>query len=799
MDQNLNTIEKTILRGRYSLLFVMILIVYFWYPALFEGKTIIHGDSITHGLPLFHAHIKSIYGGESILWSNNIFGGHPLFAEGQGGYANPLNILIATLFNPILGHQLVHISGIMIAALGVFFLAQQLKLSYWSATFAALAASFSSIWIAGLHNYTVSATMAWIPWIMVAAEYWIKHPSCVSAIMLAIPTSISVLAGYLPLPYGAVIYIIVSLCTIPLSPSARANVKNNWKKHLWSGSLAILLFVGLTAVQVFPLTELIGQSHRIEGIVLAETGLPSLSWVKGLLFTHIYNPYDINHEPIALVPSIGSLMIVGLAIGSAFIKLPNRIFGHLIATLLLCNLGMQDSSPVFNFIYKFHLIPGLHYHRHMLFFLGVAVIGFSLLAAFFIDASSKRIIQFTGKRKIRKTDAIILLGGLSFVLMFVVVRIFDKHFSIIQIVTFIISFFFILIFRKKGFARFIPVALTIVLFSECLLLRSHVFHFAPLPPIINSIPKEIQSIQKDPLIHEYKTYDSSLATLWCFLDPKHPALELATGRLTNAMSGFYGLLFGLPSLDGSLALQMDRRAILDPVLNEEIFTIHKSKFKMIDILSVKYISTSQSINNPSLELLSFNKVHDIWIYKNKNVQPRFQIYCHAEFVNTYKDVLQKLKNANRRTLFLEHPQNKRIELAEPEKNTENTTCKNFLEKEVLGNIRFIEKSGQKYELEIETAQSVWLFLADANYPGWEAKINDSPSTVYSAQVLGKAIKVNPGKNHIIIEYIPRMFYIGLVITSLTILFILGILIWHRRNFSLYRKQTQENIDVKEAT
>ncbi len=787
MGQRLNTIVNAMLRGRYSFLLVIVLIAYFWHPALFAGKTIIHGDSIIHGLPLYYAHTESIFGSESILWSNGMYGGHPLFAEGQGGFANPLNMIIASLFSPILGHQLAYILGLMIAASGVFVLARQLKISYWGATFAAMAASFSTSWILCLHSYTPSATMAWIPWIMVAAEYWIKHPSSISAIFLALPTSLSILAGYPQYPYGAVIYVMASLCALPFSPEARVNIKVNWKTHLWSGSLAVLLFIGLTAVQVFPLIELIGQSHRSEGIRLLNTDWSSILWVKNLLL------YDASDTTMA---SMGSLMITGLAIGALFMKMPNRIFGHLIATLLLFNLGLQDASPVFNLIYKFHLIPGLHYNQHMVIFLCVAVIGFSLLAAFFIDATSKSVIPFRCEERIRKIAAMTLLAVLSCVLAVVVTRIFDKAGFIIQILTFIISFSFVFILRKKGFARFIPLALTIVLFSECLLLKTHVFHFAP--PSIAIPPKEVQSILKDPLLHEYKTRDSSLAWLGGFLHPMHPDLELGAERQIHALSGLTGLFFGFPSMGGALALQMDRRRILDPVLDKEVFAEQDSKFRMIDILGIKYISTSQPVNKLTFELLNFNKAHQIWIYKNKNAQPRFQIYCHAEFVNSYEDALWKLKNANRRTLFLEYPQNKKSQLTKPLEMAQNTSCENFPEKEVLSKIRYLKTNSQKYELEMDASQSGWLFLADANYPGWKATINDLPATIYSAQVLGKAVKIIPGRNHIIIEYRPRMFYIGLTITVLTVLLAMGMLIWHRINFSSSRKQTKENTHVNTA-
>jgi hypothetical protein len=306
-------------------------------------------------------------------------------------------------------------------------------------------------------------------------------------------------------------------------------------------------------------------------------------------------------------------------------------------------------------------------------------------------------------------------------------------------------------------------------------------------PIANSTPKIVQSILKDPLLNEYKTHDNSGATGMVFLNPRHPNLSLATQRMMCALSAFPGLLKGLPSIDGAMALPLGRRNILKPVLEDESLNAQNSNFNMIDILSVKYVSTSQSTNNPSLELLNFDEAYHLWIYKNKNVQPRFQIYCHAAFVNSYEEALKRIKTTKDRAIFLEFPDNKRNQLVE---SLEGGNCENFDEKDMLGKIRYIEKSSQRYELEINAPQSLWLFLADANYPGWEARINGLPTTVYSAQVLGKAVKITPGKNHIIIEYIPRMFYIGLSITIFTILLIVGMIIWQRRTIFVSQRTTK---------
>ena len=64
-----------LINGRFAFLIVVGLVTYFWWPALWEGKLIIHGDSAHHGLSLLAYHSRALAGDESVLWASRIYGG----------------------------------------------------------------------------------------------------------------------------------------------------------------------------------------------------------------------------------------------------------------------------------------------------------------------------------------------------------------------------------------------------------------------------------------------------------------------------------------------------------------------------------------------------------------------------------------------------------------------------------------------------------------------------------------------------------------------------------------------------
>ena len=85
-------------------------------------------------------------------------------------------------------------------------------------------------------------------------------------------------------------------------------------------------------------------------------------------------------------------------------------------------------------------------------------------------------------------------------------------------------------------------------------------------------------------------------------------------------------------------------------------------------------------------------------------------------------------------------------------------------------------TNDQYKFEVNAARPAWLFIADANYPGWQARVDGQSTPVYYAQVLGKAILVPSGKHQITVEYKPLSFAIGfcLLILTLFVLLIMGI-------------------------
>jgi hypothetical protein len=752
--------------GRWAFLLLVGLVSYFWLPALWHGKLIIHGDSAHHGLSLLWLHGQALAGQESLLWSSRIYGGHPLFAEGQGGFANPLNILSAWLFEPVYALGFFHWLTTIVGAAGVFCLCRVLGISRWSATFAAIAVSFSGSWLYNRHNLPISASLAWLPWLLAASEYWLRKPSLFRASLLAVPAALLVFAGYPQVAHGAALYALASLFAQPLQREGRDFLVRHWRTMLGTGMLAILLAIGLAAIQFLPLIELVGQSHRSQGIAVVFGGImPPDFYLRGLLYPYFGS--DLHGINLPNLANIAVLLLAGLLI---FFRAPVRIVGQALGTFLLFNLSLGAISPVFRLAYDYQLIPGLHFYRIMYPFFPVAVIGFSVIAAFILDTLSGRIL--VNLWSVFQRHKILLLAGLAGFAGGLLYLCFHYYSPLYTKWNFLAPALLVAVFLVLGLLdkrRWFPLCAVLILALDALAFRMHFIDFFERK--ILEQPEIVRVIAAEPDRQDFRVMDASSGGLMSMLGPADPSLAFQYRRLATALSPFpMALQWKIPSINGVLALPLSRRTLLDPLLEAEVNGSQGNRpgLRLIDILGIRYISRDAPVSSPGLSLQAQDREHNVFIYRNAAAKPRFQVYWNARAVDMPEQVLAGLQGASSETLFVENLPGETFSSVPA-----CVAC-------AVPHIEVVEARATRYKLNVEVAQEAWLFLADANYPGWQATVNGLKQPVYSAQVLGKAVRLKPGRNEVVIRYVPWSFYGGAALSGVTLLLVLFIFFRHAR-------------------
>jgi hypothetical protein len=80
-------------------------------------------------------------------------------------------------------------------------------------------------------------------------------------------------------------------------------------------------------------------------------------------------------------------------------------------------------------------------------------------------------------------------------------------------------------------------------------------------------------------------------------------------------------------------------------------------------------------------------------------------------------------------------------------------------------------------MEVQTASSAAAFLvtSDAEYPGWQATLDDAPVPIFRADYALRAVRVPAGRHTVRFTFRPKSFYYGSAISAFSLLILLGFL------------------------
>ena len=758
--------------------FVMILATAFWFPALVWRQTVIHGDIPALSIPYVDFFSSVIWSLVSPIWSDQLYGGHPIFAEGQLGFVQPLNLFWAAVVTPLVGAiystNLFHWALMNFAGIGIIGLCRSLGASSWASAFAAIAVVFSGIWTHEQYSLPVFLTLSWIPWCLWAMEEWLKRLTFRSAVLFGGACALVFLSGYPQGLHGVIIYGVASLLIVPFHAASRTEWAQSWHYRLQSGLIAGAMCAGLVAIQLFPLLELIELSHRSGGIGLAFQN-PLLAYLRGQLFTS-----DVNNA-FFYKPGVGSVLVCVLASWVIFCRAPPRVVGHLIATIVLLQLGIESASPLFRFVYEHRLLPGLNYFRIMHIYLGIAAIGIGVAAAFAVDGVAAWVARsrdlWSILQPIKNTSKIVgflIMAAFWGFWIWVLISLQVAKFSALHIAVPIAAgvAFAILISRQRP--NLVGPIYVLLLFIECIGLRIQPFKFFDRD--ILAVPPAVTAIKANPEWQDYKFMTVSTSGLASLTPPLAPELPDKMRKMMAAISPMTNLMSNIASMNAHMALPLKRRTESEVLLQDDIFGRSATipGLRLIDFLAVRFVTLDGPANTAAFRQIHFNDQDKIWTLENTSALPRFQIFTDYQFVESLDEALEAVRKMKRRTLIIERPQG----FSDPEVATE--VGHGAADPSVAARFDVVEATSTRYVFRISAAKSAWLFVADTNYPGWTASIDGHDVPVFTAQILGKAVAVLPGNHELTIQFRSKSLLWGLLISLFTLVAIactIGISVW----------------------
>jgi len=139
------------------------------------GGPIFYGrDTTTFYYPLTLWAADEIKAGRLPLWTPLIFGGYPLFADGEIGLLSPFQAVLLWALDMPFAYSVGRAIQYAIAALGLYFYARSLGAQALGATIGALAFAYSSFMVGHLQHDNIVRSAMWLPWLLLAAEHALR-------------------------------------------------------------------------------------------------------------------------------------------------------------------------------------------------------------------------------------------------------------------------------------------------------------------------------------------------------------------------------------------------------------------------------------------------------------------------------------------------------------------------------------------------------------------------------------------------------------------------------------------------
>jgi hypothetical protein len=90
-----------------------------------------------------------------------------------------------------------------------------------------------------------------------------------------------------------------------------------------------------------------------------------------------------------------------------------------------------------------------------------------------------------------------------------------------------------------------------------------------------------------------------------------------------------------------------------------------------------------------------------------------------------------------------------------------------------GDARIVVDRANEVVIDAESPGGGVLVLADAYYPGWEASVDGASAPVLQVNVIQRGVPLGPGRHRVVLSYRPAALRLGLQLSGLGLVLLLG--------------------------
>jgi hypothetical protein len=237
------------------------------------------------------------------------------------------------------------------------------------------------------------------------------------------------------------------------------------------------------------------------------------------------------------------------------------------------------------------------------------------------------------------------------------------------------------------------------------------------------------------------------------------------------------LPWGLNDFEQNGCMRYELRSVLgyDPLYlqryDEFISSVPDPRARTYDLLNVGYLvtTTPQNLSEPGRPRLVLER-DGVRVYERPNALPRAWVTQQVEVIDD-AGVLARIHDPDfdpHMTALVESP----------------VVCGD-MDREEASEVEIVHYEGNRIEAQVRGGGGLLIF-SEVDYPGWYAAVDGFPARLIRTDYLLRALCVPAGEHQVVLTYDPPLLKIGLAITVLTLLSVIGVAAW--RLFGGLRRQ-----------
>ena len=714
---------------------VAMIVVPYWKLALMQGfvitDDIFTSDIMNEGFPYRYYMSEALKNGELPIWMPNIYGGMPLLARAEAGVCYPFNLILFGLLQPYVALNIIILFTLLTAVVTMYLYLRELEASAIAALVGGLAFAYSGFMVSHVKHLSMVGTVSWFPLGLLVIERAIRKSEPRTLLVLALVFGLQNLSGHVQAAYYSGLIYVAYFGFRVIGMSAKISMpKRKGKKEsspavtsritshvVWFG-VAMILAVGISAIQLLPTYELVGLTQRSGGVTFEYAASYAYDPANFKTFFYAYANGDISDASyrgesifwedygyVGLIP-----VLLAMYASLRFWKNWHvRFFAVTTVVAYLFVLG--PNTPIYE--WAFHIIPGMKFFRFPTRFL------------FIVDAS------------------LIVLAAIGLTELF----------------------------RQRRRAA-VEVAVLVVVVADLLFFQLRQNPIVDARQWLNP-PATVRKLKEDKSLFRIFSPAASEVHKTAFASASGWSGDLqpyvAQREFIQASSN---VLYGLSSADGYAQLtpnyvvdiwgDQNKPGMIFKTASvvEGSFVPQSSFLKIMNLFNVKYLLSPWPVSSDKLEKMQVND--GVHLYRNTHALPR------AFLVGRYRvapssEVAQATLLASdfdpQREAIVERP------LASPgTADTENA---------VVSIDRYATNT---VDVSVSSTMGGLLVLSDTFYPGWNAYVDGVESTIYKVNLCQRGVTVQGGTHKVVFSFESDSIRWGFIVSmcSFVMLGVVGI-------------------------